>query len=54
MTAQEGGRYLIICPDEFTTSIQPLADWKHKKGMMSKICSREYLEERGYSCVYFR
>ena len=36
--AQEiGARYLIITPDIFYNDIQPLAQWKHKKGMRTKV-----------------
>lgn len=36
--AQEiGARYLIITHDNFYDAIQPLAEWKHKKGMRTKI-----------------
>jgi hypothetical protein len=36
--AQEiGTRYLIITHDNFYNSIQPLAEWKHKKGIMTKV-----------------
>ena len=36
--AQEiGARYLIITHDNFYNAIQPLAEWKHKKGMMTKV-----------------
>jgi len=36
-SAQEGARYLIITHDNFYDCIQPLAQWKHQKGMMSKV-----------------
>jgi Peptidase family C25 len=42
--AQEGARYLIICADELENSIQPLAQWKHKKGVMTKVYTRNDLE----------
>ncbi len=36
--AQEiGARYLIITHDTFYDVIQPLAQWKHKKGMRTKV-----------------
>jgi hypothetical protein len=36
--AQEvGARYLIITHDNFVNDIQPLAEWKHKKGMRTKV-----------------
>ena len=38
--AQEiGARYLIITHDNFYDDIQPLAEWKHKKGMRTKIAT---------------
>ncbi len=41
-----GADYLIICPDEFVDDVQPLADWKTKKGMLAKIAT---LSETGSS-----
>lgn len=36
--AQEiGAKYLIITHDDFYNDIQPLAEWKHKKGMRTKV-----------------
>lgn len=36
--AQElGARYLIITHDNFYSAIQPLAQWKHRKGMRTKV-----------------
>ena len=36
--AQEtGARYLIITHDNYYNYIQPLAQWKHKKGMRTKV-----------------
>jgi hypothetical protein len=36
--AQEiGARYLIITHDNFYDAIQPLAQWKHKKGIRTKV-----------------
>jgi hypothetical protein len=36
--AQEiGAKYLIITHDSFVNDIQPLAQWKHKKGMRTKV-----------------
>jgi len=32
-----GAKYLIITPDNFVTAVQPLADWKTKKGVKAKI-----------------
>jgi hypothetical protein len=37
-SAQEAGaRYLIITHDNFYNAIQPLAQWKHRKGMRTKV-----------------
>ncbi len=33
----EGAKYLIIAPDSFVQALQPLADWKTKKGILAKI-----------------
>ena len=36
--AQEvGAKYLIITHDNFYNDIKALADWKHKKGMRTKV-----------------
>ena len=35
--AQTGARYLIITHDDFYNAIQPLAQWKHKKGMKTEV-----------------
>lgn len=36
--AQEiGARYLIVTHDNFYNAIQPLAQWKHRKGMRTKV-----------------
>lgn len=34
---QTGARYLIITADNFYNDIQPLAQWKHRKGMRTKV-----------------
>ncbi|MBA7520371.1 hypothetical protein ES705_12467 [subsurface metagenome] len=36
-TQEIGARYLIITPDIFYNDIQPLSQWKHKKGMRTKV-----------------
>ncbi len=33
----DGAKYLIIAPDSFVQALQPLADWKTKKGVLAKI-----------------
>jgi hypothetical protein len=35
--ALTGAKYLIITPDSYISAMQPLADWKTKKGMKAKI-----------------
>ena len=32
-----GAKYLIIAPDSFVQALQPLADWKTRKGVLAKI-----------------
>ncbi|MBN2620713.1 T9SS type A sorting domain-containing protein [candidate division WOR-3 bacterium] len=44
--AQTGARYLIIAYDNFYDITQPLAEWKYRKGMKSKLVR---LSEVGYS-----
>ncbi len=46
-----GARYLIITDDEFASAIQPLAEWKHKKGMPSKTVM---LSETGHTADSIR
>jgi hypothetical protein len=33
----DGASYLIIAPDSFVSAVQPLADWKTKKGVLAKV-----------------
>jgi hypothetical protein len=50
--AQEiGAKYLIITHDNFVNDIQPLAEWKHKKGMRSKVVT---LSEIGSSTAQIK
>jgi len=35
--ARTGARYIIICPDNFVSAVQPLADWKTKKGVKAIV-----------------
>jgi MYXO-CTERM domain-containing protein len=49
--AAEGARYLIICPAEWEAEVQPLADWKTRKGMLAKVATTT---ETGYSAVEIR
>lgn len=47
--AQEtGARYLIIAPDAFYAAARPLAEWKYRKGMNTKLVS---LSETGSSAA---
>lgn len=46
ISREEGARYLIITHDDFYNAVLPLAEWKHKKGMMSKVVK---LSETGSS-----
>ncbi len=42
----EGARYLIICPDSYEEALEPLAEWKTRKGMLAKIVTTS---DTGYS-----
>ena len=44
----EGARYLIIAPDAFVPGLEPLAEWKTRKGMLAKIAP---LSETGYAAL---
>ncbi|MBN2538315.1 hypothetical protein JXB37_08585, partial [candidate division WOR-3 bacterium] len=35
--ALEGGRYLIICDDDFSPALAPLAEWKTRKGAAARV-----------------
>jgi len=35
--ALTGAKYLIIAPDNYVSSVQPLANWKTKKGVKAKV-----------------
>lgn len=35
--AQTGARYLVITPDAFSSTLQPLIEWKYKKGMKPAV-----------------
>ena len=37
--AFDGARYLIIAPDSYVSTVQPLADWKTKKGVKAIVVS---------------
>jgi hypothetical protein len=45
-SVSDNARYLIITHDDFYNAVLPLADWKHKKGMMTKVVK---LSETGSS-----
>ncbi|MCK4328226.1 T9SS type A sorting domain-containing protein [candidate division WOR-3 bacterium] len=47
----EKGRYLIITPDAYYNAILPLAEWKTKKGMLTKVSK---LSETGSSSTQIR
>ncbi|MBE0433243.1 hypothetical protein IBX73_07240 [candidate division WOR-3 bacterium] len=48
---ETGARYLIITHDYFYTDVLPLARWKHKKGMRTKVVT---LTETGYTADAIR
>ncbi len=51
-TAQaEGARYLIITPDSYVEALEPLAEWKTRKGMQARIVPTS---ETGYSVQQIR
>lgn len=35
--AAGGARYLVITADEFASAVQPLVEWRHKKGMQTAV-----------------
>ena len=35
--AEDGARYLVIAHDNFYAAVQPLAQWKTRKGMLAKV-----------------
>lgn len=49
--AQTGARYLMIAPDEFYNTLQPLVEWKYKKGMKPVVYR---LSQVGYDSVSIR
>jgi len=46
--AADGARYLIIAPDSFVPGLEPLAEWKNRKGMQAKIVP---LSQIGYATI---
>jgi len=52
VSAQDiGARYLVITHDDFYEAVQPLAEWKHKKGMRTKTVK---LSEIGSTALEIR
>ena len=51
LNRDNNARYLIITHDNFYNAIQPLAQWKHKKGMMTKVVK---LSEIGSDSAHIR
>ncbi len=49
--AADGARYLIITPDSFIDEVEPLAEWKTRKGMLAKVVPTS---EAGYTSVEIR
>lgn len=49
--AQTGARYLVITPDNFYNTLQPLVEWKYKKGMKPAVYK---LSQVGYDSVSIR
>jgi len=47
----DGARYLIIAPDDYVDELQPLVDWKTRKGMLATVVP---LSQTGYSSVEIR
>ena len=48
-TQEMGARYLIITHDNFYDAIQPLAQWKHKKGMRTKVVTLSEIGSTQYA-----
>ncbi|HEC77653.1 MAG TPA: T9SS type A sorting domain-containing protein [candidate division WOR-3 bacterium] len=48
---QSGARYLVITPDDFYNTLQPLIEWKYKKGMKPAVYK---LSQVGYDSVSIR
>lgn len=48
---QTGARYLVITPDYFYNTLQPLVEWKYKKGMKPAVYK---LSQVGYDSVSIR
>jgi hypothetical protein len=42
----EGAKYLIITHDDFRDAIQPLAQWKNKKGITTTVVDKTTIEEQ--------
>ncbi len=35
----EGARYLIVCPEQYEDAVQPLVEWKTRKGMLATVAT---------------
>ncbi len=44
----DGARYLIVTPDQWADEVQPLAEWKTRKGMLARVVTTS---ETGYSAL---
>lgn len=51
LAREVGARYLIVTHDNFYNAVLPLAQWKHKKGMRTKLVR---LSETGSSAIDIR
>lgn len=52
--AQEGAKYLIITHDNFYDAIQPLAQWKHQKGLPVRVVKLSSINATPESLVRIR
>lgn len=52
--AQNGAKYLIITHDNFYNAIQPLANWKHQKGLPTKVLKLSEINATPESLVRIR
>ncbi|UCE74214.1 MAG: hypothetical protein JSV56_00535 [Methanomassiliicoccales archaeon] len=49
LSGSEGAEYLIITHDDFEVQIQPLADWKERKGLLTKVVTTSEINAAGLS-----
>jgi hypothetical protein len=47
----DGARYLVIAPDSYADALQPLVEWKTRKGVPARVAT---LSETGYSVQQIR